>query len=110
MTTNLHVTRVSTLALRLWRQFAGGTSAADPTSYWALSPATRAYVAAITAAGTVVTVWFIPTAIPHPMAFSALVVLSCVTSTWKVMVPLAPSNGCTLSVSYVADLMALILL
>jgi PAS domain S-box-containing protein len=110
MTIGLQATRLNTLALRLCREFAGGTSAADPTSYWMLSPVTRAYVAAITAAGALVTVWFIPAGIAHPMAFLALLVLSCLTSTWKVMVPLAPGNGCTLSVSYVADLMALILL
>jgi PAS domain-containing protein len=101
---------VGAIAARLCRAFAGGASAADPTSFWALSPATRLYVATATALGAFLTIWFAPSGIANPMAFATLVVLSCLTSTWKVMLPLSLSNNCTLSVSYVADLMALMLL
>jgi PAS domain S-box-containing protein len=110
MTIGLLPSGIKATAARLCRVFAGGASAADPTSFWALSPATRLYVAAITAAGAGVMIWFAPSSIAHPFAFAVLVVLSCLTSTWKVMLPLSLSNGCTLSVSYVADLMALMLL
>jgi PAS domain S-box-containing protein len=98
------------IAVRLCRAFAGGASAADPTSFWALPPATRLYVVTVTTLGAFLTIWFAPSGIANPMAFATLVVLSCLTSTWKVMLPLSLSNNCTLSVSYVADLMALMLL
>jgi PAS domain S-box-containing protein len=110
MTIGFPLSRINAIAAQLCRGFAGGASAADPTSFWALSPVTRVYVAAITALGAFLTIWFVPSGIADPFAFAALVVLSCLTSTWKVMLPLSPSNGCTLSVSYVADLMALMLL
>src|SRR6185436_17224990 len=110
MTIGVPLSRIKASTARLCRGFAGGASAADPTSFWALSPATRLYVAAITAAGACLTIWFAPSSIAHPFGFAVLVVLSCLTSTWKVMLPLSPSNSCTLSVSYVADLMALMLL
>ena len=44
------------------------------------------------------------------MLFAILLVSACLTSAWKVNLPLPMSNGCTLSMSYAADLMALILL
>jgi PAS domain S-box-containing protein len=110
MTIGVPLLRINATAARLCRGFAGGASAADRTSFWALSLATRFYVAAITATGAFLAVWFAPSGIANPVAFAVLVVLSCLTSTWKVMLPLALSNTCTLSVSYVADLMALMLL
>ena len=51
-----------------------------------------------------------PTRIADPLAFAALTALSCLTSTWKVLLPLSLSSTCTLSVSYAADLMALMLI
>ena len=46
----------------------------------------------------------------RPWLFGVLLALSCVTSAWKVNLPLPLSSGSTLSVSYAADLMALLLL
>ena len=42
--------------------------------------------------------------------FAALVGASCLTSIWKVNLPIPLASGSTLSVSYAADLMALLLL
>ena len=53
---------------------------------------------------------FFPTTIPDAPSFAALVALSCITSAWKVNLPLHTSSGSTLSVSCAADLMALMLL
>jgi PAS domain S-box-containing protein len=47
---------------------------------------------------------------PRPLVFAALVVASCLTSLWKVKLLLSPTSESTLSVSYAADLMALIVL
>ena len=44
------------------------------------------------------------------MLFAALTALACLTSLWKVNLPIATASGSTLSVSYAADLMALLLL
>jgi signal transduction histidine kinase/ActR/RegA family two-component response regulator len=53
---------------------------------------------------------FWPDAIPRPALFATLLVIGCVMSTWKVTLPIELSSGSTLSVSYAADLMALLLL
>jgi PAS domain-containing protein len=44
------------------------------------------------------------------VVFAVLLACACLTSAWKVNLPLPMSNGCTLSMSYAADLMALILI
>ena len=87
-----------------------GSSARDTTSYWALSTAGRAYVAAVVAGGAWLVAWFAPSGIADPLAFAALTALSCLTSAWKVLLPLPLNSGCTLSVSYAANLMALMLI
>ncbi len=46
----------------------------------------------------------------HPVLFAALIVLSCVLSLWKINLPIALTSGSTLSVSYAANLMSLLLL
>jgi PAS domain S-box-containing protein len=51
-----------------------------------------------------------PTTVPRPVLFVCLLLFSCVTSLWKVTLPLPVSNGSTLSTSYAAALMALVLL
>jgi len=70
----------------------------------------QAYVAAITLIGAVVFVLALPHTYPDPWLLGSLLVLACVTSAWKVTLPLSLSSGSTLSVSYAADLMALLLL
>ena len=46
----------------------------------------------------------------HHALFFALLLLSCVTSLWKVNLPIPLASGSTLSVSYAANLMSLLLL
>jgi diguanylate cyclase (GGDEF)-like protein/putative nucleotidyltransferase with HDIG domain len=72
--------------------------------------AARAYVASIIAIGGVLLVWFFPlTALPHPAWFVSLLLLSSITSAFKVNLPLARS-GSTMSVSYAVDFLSLIIL
>ena len=72
--------------------------------------AVRVYVGAVTAAGAVALIIFLPVSYPRPLLFASLLALACVTSSWKVNLPIALSSGSTLSVSYAADLMALLVL
>src|SRR5580765_8304382 len=51
-----------------------------------------------------------PRTFPRPFLFALLTLSACLTSTWKVNLPLTKSSGATLSVSYAANLMALLLL
>ena len=74
------------------------------------SLAARAYVAAVILAGAAALVLSFPTELRHPSWFAGLLLLSCVTSIWKVNLPIALVSGSTLSVSYAADLMSLLLL
>jgi PAS domain S-box-containing protein len=89
---------------------AGGDSTSDTTTWWALPRAARVYVAAVIGAGALLALWFLPAPVGDPLLLLALVALSCVTSTMKVTLPLSLNSGSTLSVSYAADLMALMLL
>ena len=70
----------------------------------------RVYVAAIVSAGAIAFALFVPHTLPRPWLFVALLLLSCVTSLWKINLPIALASGSTLSVSYAADLMSLLLL
>ena len=70
----------------------------------------RIYVLSVVALGTYLTIASFPTTLPRPFLFACLMVFSCVTSVWKVTLPLPVSNGSTLSTSYAAALMALVLL
>src|SRR5687767_12988424 len=110
MTSSLSSTGTAQVLARIGHFLAGGSSAGDSTSYWALPAPARGYVAAVIASGLLVVAWFAPSHIADPLALAALTALSCVTSTWKVLLPLSLSSGCTLSVSYAADLMALMLI
>src|SRR5678815_2851985 len=75
-----------------------------------LPRAAQIYVAAVIAVGSVLFVALLPHDLPQPLLFAALFGISCITSTWKVTLPIALSSGSTLSVSYAADLIALLLL
>jgi signal transduction histidine kinase/CheY-like chemotaxis protein len=70
----------------------------------------QAYVLLVTVAGAYALVQTIPRAQPEPLLFFGLLIAACLTSIWKVTLPLPLSSGSTLSVSYAADLMALLLL
>lgn len=75
-----------------------------------LPPTARLYVALVTLTGTATAVVFLPRSLPEPEAFFFLIVASVVTSAWKVNLPIPLASGSTLSVSYAANLMALLLL
>jgi PAS domain S-box-containing protein len=70
----------------------------------------RLYVAVVTAAGAIAVAAALPVDFPRPGTFAALLVLTAITSAWKVNLPLDLACGSTLSVSYAANLMALLLL
>jgi signal transduction histidine kinase/ActR/RegA family two-component response regulator len=76
----------------------------------ALPRAARLYVALVIAVGMIALIAFFPLAYPKPILFAALLVIGCLTSIWKVTLPIAVTSGSTLSVSYAADLTALVLL
>jgi PAS domain S-box-containing protein len=85
--------------------------ASRATLAWrALPGAAQLYVAAVILAGGYVVSTYFPLHYPHPAMFVVLLISSCVTSAWKVNLPGSLSSGSTLSVSYAADLAALLLL
>jgi signal transduction histidine kinase/ActR/RegA family two-component response regulator len=78
--------------------------------FLALPMAARIYIAVVTIAGMVSFVALVPRSYPQPMAFLLLLIFACLTSTWKVNLPISLASGSTLSVSYAANLTALLLL
>jgi len=88
-------------------------SAAAPVSglEWQRLPRTaQLYVAFVIAAGAAAFAWFVPRSLASPSLFAFALAATCVTSAWKINLPIPLSSGSTLSVSYAADLMALLLL
>jgi signal transduction histidine kinase/CheY-like chemotaxis protein len=79
-------------------------------SWGALPRPARAYLATVVAAGATVFALFVPLSLPQPVLFAALLASAILTATWKVDLPAAVASGSTLSVSYAADMMALLLL
>jgi signal transduction histidine kinase/ActR/RegA family two-component response regulator len=75
-----------------------------------LPTAARLYVALVIVAGTAAALAFLPRTIQSPWTSVWLLLAVCVTSAWKVTLPIPRANGSTLSVSYAANLMALLLL
>jgi PAS domain S-box-containing protein len=97
--------------IRLWPIRKRAHVGARDGLYWgSLSRETQLYVSAVIAGGCVAIGLSIPPSWPDPYVFTLLVAASCLTSSWKVNLPISVSSGSTLSVSYAADLMALILL
>jgi signal transduction histidine kinase len=76
----------------------------------ALSRAAQAYVALVMLLGGYAVVAFFPRTLADPLLFAFLLVAACVTSVWKVNLPIPLTSGSTLSVSSAADLMTLLLL
>jgi signal transduction histidine kinase/ActR/RegA family two-component response regulator len=70
----------------------------------------RLYVAAVIVAGVVAILRSVPTTYPPPVLFAALLVAACLMSAWKIPMPVAVTNGCTLSVADAANIMSLLLL
>jgi signal transduction histidine kinase/CheY-like chemotaxis protein len=72
--------------------------------------AARAYVATVIVAGGVALFVAFPRTPPPWGLFLFALAASCVTSCWKINLPIPLTSGSTLSVSYAANLMALLLL
>ena len=68
------------------------------------------YIVMVLVAGGFIAAQVLPLTLPQPVLFGALLTAACATSVWKVTLPIPLTNGSTLSVSYAADLMALLLL
>src|SRR4029453_15735551 len=82
----------------------------DPLGWQGLPRIAQGYVAVVTVAGRAIFITSMPRTYPDPLLLAGLLLLACVTSAWKVTLPLSLSSGATLSVSYAADLMTLLLL
>ncbi len=92
-------------------QLAANASATASRFPWAALPlAARVYIAFVVALGAVWLGASLPTTFADPVMFVSLAVFACVTSMWKVNLPIAVANGSTLSVSYAANLTSLLLL
>jgi PAS domain S-box-containing protein len=68
------------------------------------------YVAAVIGGGATALVWWFPPAFPRPALFAVMLVAACLTSLWKINLPIPLASSSTLSVSHAAYLMALLLL
>ena len=68
------------------------------------------YIVLVMIGGGYVMTQTLPLTFPQPVLFVSLLVAGCLTSVWKVTLPIPLTSGSTLSVSYAADLMALLLL
>src|SRR5262249_61244258 len=85
------------------------SSSAGPR-WRALPIAAQLYVSVVILAG-IGGLWaFLPTNVSSPVVFGVLIAVACVTSTWKVNLPLPLANGASPSVSYAADFVTLVVL
>ena len=89
---------------------ASGTAPRSRVPWRTLPLAARLYVTAVILAGAGGLLVFFPRAFPRPVLFVVLTLFACLTSAWKVNLPITVTNGSTLSVSYAANLMSLLLL
>jgi signal transduction histidine kinase/ActR/RegA family two-component response regulator len=79
-------------------------------SWRELSSTAHVYVLTVIVAGACAVVAWFPSNFPDPWLFTLLLITSCLTSLWKLNLPIPLASGSTLSVSYAANLMALLLL
>jgi signal transduction histidine kinase/ActR/RegA family two-component response regulator len=75
-----------------------------------LPPVAQLYVTGVIVAGATTLIAFFPRELPDPLLFAGLALFACLASAWKVTLPLPVVNGSTLSVSYAANLVSLLLL
>ena len=86
------------------------TVIANRLAWSALPRAAQLYVAAVIAVGACTLATFFPSTYPQPILLGLLLIAGCLTSVWKVTLPISVAGESTLSVSYAADLMTLLLL
>jgi signal transduction histidine kinase/CheY-like chemotaxis protein len=78
---------------------------------WQSLPRTaQLYVAIVLVLGAAVAGAFLPMSYPRPLLFAIVLVLACLTSAWKVNLPIPLASGATLSPSEAASFMTLLLL
>jgi signal transduction histidine kinase/ActR/RegA family two-component response regulator len=78
---------------------------------WRMLPlVAQLYIVAVLLGGIACVTLFFPRTLPQPVLFVVLAAFACLTSVWKVNLPIPVTNGSTLSVSYAANLMSLLLL
>ena len=92
------------------RQEATGAPDGDGLRWRSLAPASQLYVTCVIAVAAIWAAARFPVTVPNPILFITLLAVSCVTSVWKVTLPLPAGGDSTLSVSYAANLAALLLL
>jgi signal transduction histidine kinase/CheY-like chemotaxis protein len=83
---------------------------AQELSWRALPPAAQLYVVVVVVLGALALAALLPVTFPRPIAFTVLLLLTCLTSIWKVTLPIPLTSGSTLSASDAASLMTLFLL
>ena len=86
------------------------TSKPDGLGWAALPAPARAYVGVVIAVGAAGLVRYFPTVVPQPALFVFLLLAACLTSTWKVNLPIPLLSGSTLSVAYAPYVASLLLL
>ena len=79
-------------------------------AWWSLPLAAQFYVIVVVTLGVVWLAMSVPARLADPVMFFSLAIFACITSVWKVNLPIAVANGSTLSVSYAANLTSLLLL
>ena len=88
----------------------GDAGASRTDGLASLPPAAQAYVGAVIVAGASTLIAFFPQTNPRPWLFAVLLVTACLTSVWKVNLPIFAASGATLSVAHAAEIMSLLLL
>src|SRR5947209_19000895 len=86
-----------------------GTSQPDGFALRSLPTAAQLYVTAVIVAGACALVALFPLSYPRPLLFAVLLVSACLTSLWKVNLPISLATGTKLSVAHAAELMSLLL-
>ena len=81
----------------------------DDYSWRALPRIAQVYLAVVIVCGAAALAAIFPRTPPPPALFSILLLLSWLTSAWKVNLPISLASGSTLSMSYAANLTALLL-
>jgi signal transduction histidine kinase/CheY-like chemotaxis protein len=89
---------------------AAGVSQSGGLAWRSLPLAAKLYVAVVTVLGFSEFALLFPQTYPRPLLFGILVLTSCLTSAWKVNLPITLVSGSTLSMSYAANLMSLLVL
>ena len=82
----------------------------DILAWSALPRVAQLYVTLILVCGVTVFTTWLPRVYPQPLVFLAVLATACMTAAWKVNLPIPLISGSTLSVSYAAKMMALLLL